>query len=443
TSLALAHPALANDDDANSSILPVQPTETDRTQVSVQWQSLIRQSLFFLGVEHGFRLVTDPQTREFGGGAFFSGYFNSVGNLHGWADGDPFVVNYVGHPMQGAVSGFIWMHNDPRYRTAEFGRDRRYWTGKVRAMAFAWAYSEQFEIGPVSEASIGHVQAYYPQQGFVDHVITPTVGMGWMIAEDAIDRYVIRRIESRFSNRWLRIAARGFLNPSRTFANCMEMEAPWHRENRPGITHSFIAAEPRPRSTRAKVEDGPIQPALFEFSASSSEMLLGAGKQNMNCVGGTGTALINLNPALAVETEVGGCKMLGPGLNLSGDATTFAVGPRYTYRTGGHWTPWAHVLLGGEKLTQELLMPDVKAAVMATAAPGTAEWTLHDAYTRHYEATGFTVNFGSGVDWTMNRTVAFRVGSVEYIHSWMPRLNDQSFNHDVRITAGFTLRAGG
>ncbi len=111
-------------------------------------------------------------------GSFFGGYANAVGNLHAWADGDPFIVNYVGHPIPGAVCGFIWIHNDPRYRTAEIGRNRHYWTGRLRAMAFAWAYSEQFEIGPISAASIGHVQAYFPQQGFVDHVITPTVGMG-------------------------------------------------------------------------------------------------------------------------------------------------------------------------------------------------------------------------------------------------------------------------
>jgi hypothetical protein len=43
----------------------------------------------------------------------------------------------------------------------------------------------------------------------------------------------------------------------------------------------------------------------------------------------------------------------------------------------------------------------------------------------------------------MNRQVAFRVGSVEYIHSWMPRLNDQAYMNDIRITAGFTFRAGG
>lgn len=165
------------------------------------------------------------------------GYVNSVTNLHGWADGDPIMVNYVGHPMQGSVSGDIWIQNDPKYRTAEFGRNRRYWVSRLRAATFAWAYSEQFEIGPISEASIGHVQNYFPQQGFVDHVITPAVGFGWMVAEDFLDRYVVKRIEAWTTNRCalrplrvIRMVARGGLNPSRSFANAMAFREPWHRD---------------------------------------------------------------------------------------------------------------------------------------------------------------------------------------------------------------------
>jgi hypothetical protein len=213
------------------------PSEPD----SVQWRSLLQQSFFFLAVEHAFRVATDPDTRQHLGGSFFKGYANSVGNLHGWSDGDPFQVNYIGHPIQGAISGDIWIHNDPRYRNAEFGRSKRYWVSRLRATTFAFAYSEQFEIGPISEASIGHVQSYYHQQGFADHVITPVAGGILMVAEDAVDRYVILAIERHTRNRWVRIAARGFLNPSRSFANCMEHELPWHRDTRPDGIDRFMA----------------------------------------------------------------------------------------------------------------------------------------------------------------------------------------------------------
>lgn len=80
----------------------------------------------FLMVEHGFRLLTEPGTRDGLKGSFFQNYAASVANLHGWADGDEFYVNYVGHPMQGAVSGFLWTQNDPAYGKVVFGKDRLY-----------------------------------------------------------------------------------------------------------------------------------------------------------------------------------------------------------------------------------------------------------------------------------------------------------------------------
>jgi hypothetical protein len=71
-------------------------------------------------------------------------------------------------------------------------------------------------IGPISEPSIVHIQSHSLQQVFVDHVITHTVGTGWMVAEDALDRYLIGRIERHTRKRWVRIVARGFLNPAYT-----------------------------------------------------------------------------------------------------------------------------------------------------------------------------------------------------------------------------------
>lgn len=49
-----------------------------------------------------------------------------IDNLHGWRMAIPFLVNYVGHPMQGAVSGFIFVQNDPECEKAEFGKNRAY-----------------------------------------------------------------------------------------------------------------------------------------------------------------------------------------------------------------------------------------------------------------------------------------------------------------------------
>jgi hypothetical protein len=80
----------------------------------VNWRGLAQQSGLFLGVQHAFRLATEPGTREGLKGPFWKGYAQAVGNLHGWSDGDPYYVNYLGHPLEGAVAGFIWIGNDRR-----------------------------------------------------------------------------------------------------------------------------------------------------------------------------------------------------------------------------------------------------------------------------------------------------------------------------------------
>jgi hypothetical protein len=445
--LQAANPEAAPPDSAPQPV--AEANSSGKEGPSVQWGSLIKETLFLVSVQHSFRVATDPGVRDGLTSGFLSGYAKSVENLHGWGDGDPFFVNYVGHPIEGAIAGDIWIHNDMRYRRAEFGRNRLYWTSRLRATAFAWAYSEQFEIGPISEASIGHDQSRFPQQGFVDHVITPVVGAGWMIAEDAIDRFVIKPIENHTGNPLLKILARGFLNPSRAFANCMELNLPWNRETRPGVFKSYLLAEPPPRDRQVtfveKSDPGPETASTppFEFATSFNQMLVGAGGRNVACSGGGGSAVFNLNSVIGVETDVSGCKMLGLGANLSGDALTFAVGPRFSYRNASRWTPWLNVLVGGEKLTQEQLNPTLQAAVKAAMHSGPSSYNLHDQYTRDYSTAGFRLSFGGGVDWELNRVVAFRVGNLQYSHVWMRDLDSEPYPNDIRVTTGFVLRIGG
>jgi hypothetical protein len=192
------------------------------------------QSGLFLGVQHGFRMATEPGTRDAMKGAYWRDFRDSVTALRGWGDGDPFLVNFIGHPMEGAVAGYIQIQNDPRYRRTEFGGPG-YWKSRARAMGFAALYSTQFELGPVSEASLGNVQMNPRASGIVDLVITPTCGTGWLVAEDALDKYLVRRIEGWTESPWLKLVARSALNPSRSFANMMRLKPPWHRDDRPGV----------------------------------------------------------------------------------------------------------------------------------------------------------------------------------------------------------------
>jgi hypothetical protein len=210
--------------------IPSEPQEK-----TFQWDNAIRESFTFLAVEHSIRLVQGKTRREFGG-KFFPDYFDSVSNINGWGDGDGIFTNYVGHPMQGAITGFIQIQNDPSGKYLDFSNSKEYWHSRLKAMAWAAAYSTQFEIGPVSEATIGNVGKRAGTAGAVDLVITPTAGIGLAIAEDAIDRYFVSKLEARASSRISKILIRSALNPNRTFSNILRGKVPWHRDTRPGVS---------------------------------------------------------------------------------------------------------------------------------------------------------------------------------------------------------------
>jgi len=194
-----------------------------------QWKSAIRQSLLFLGIQHGYAM-TQPKTRRALRGPFFRDYFRSVKSLHGWGDGGRFFTNYVAHPMQGSFVGFIQIQNDPEGKTLHVANTKAYWKSRLKATAWSAAWSTQFEIGPIGQASIGNV-GLYEKQTWVDIVVTPTLGTGLLVAEDAADRYIIRRMERRFpKNFWLKIMTRMLLNPTRTMANLLAFKEPWHRD---------------------------------------------------------------------------------------------------------------------------------------------------------------------------------------------------------------------
>ncbi|HQU86274.1 MAG TPA: hypothetical protein PKY59_24305 [Pyrinomonadaceae bacterium] len=196
----------------------------------IDWSSAFKQSLLFLGVQHGYA-VTQAKTRRALKGKFFKDYIDSVKSLHGWEDGGRFFTNYIAHPMQGSFTGFILVQNDRKGRQTEFGKSKEYWHSRLKALAWSAAWSTQFEIGPISQASIGNV-GLSGKQTYVDVVITPTAGFGLMLAEDATDKYIIKGIERSTNNYYVKIFSRMLLNPTRTMANLIRFKLPWYRDNR-------------------------------------------------------------------------------------------------------------------------------------------------------------------------------------------------------------------
>jgi len=197
---------------------------------SFHWLPAIKQSLLFLGVQHGYAM-TQPKTRRDLKGPFFKDYVRSVKSLHGWSDGGRFFTNYVAHPMQGSLFGFIQIQNDPKGINLSFDNSNAYWRSRLKALAWSAAWSTQFEIGPVSQASIGNV-GLHGKQTYVDLVVTPIGGFGWIVLEDFVDKNIIHMIERRNSgNFYIKIASRTFLNPSRSAANLLRFKKPWHRDS--------------------------------------------------------------------------------------------------------------------------------------------------------------------------------------------------------------------
>jgi len=220
-SLALVTPLRAQSDLSSN-------VGSDRVSI----KHVVEDSIRLLAIQHATRIGLQEKTRRELHGDFFGDWKRSVHVPHQWGDGDSGLTNDVGHPGQGAASGFIWLQRDPRAPTS-FVANRAYLQSRLRGMAFAAVYSVQFELGLLSEASIGNVGMNPATAGWVDHVMTPVGGFAIMMAEDVLDRFVVSRIEYHTNSPVLRAMTRMFLNPARATANVAAVQAPWYRADRP------------------------------------------------------------------------------------------------------------------------------------------------------------------------------------------------------------------
>ncbi len=232
----------------STSVTPVQSARPPNE--STKLKAAFWQSFGFLVAGHAFRFGMDSGARYLlFHKPFWHDYWLSADNFHmdHWGDGDDFLVNYIGHPMEGAVYGYIFLNNDPKGRSARFGKSSTYWNSRLKAMGWATVWEAYFEIGPIfSEAAFGNEGGYYyypgcgrtlcdkPHKpltnntGWVDFVITPVVGMGWIVMEDAIEREFVDRIAKDSPALKYKIL-RGSLAPSHTFANLFAGKTPWFR----------------------------------------------------------------------------------------------------------------------------------------------------------------------------------------------------------------------
>src|SRR5579862_8802836 len=226
------------------------------------WGRALEESLTFLAIEQAYVVHTDFSWVVSENGIPFNHFWRdytqslSAWTHSGWNDGDPNWYGYVGHPIQGALTGFIQIQNDPQGEKLEFSKTKAYWWSRLKAGLWNAAYSTQWNLGPVSEVTVekygtkdrppwNHDGSFPCSHhcltgvGQIDIVMTPLGGTGWLIGEDFLDKELVRRVEDATTNRLLIDTVRCALNPIRGGANILHGEHPWYRASRDFKTLSF------------------------------------------------------------------------------------------------------------------------------------------------------------------------------------------------------------
>ena len=245
--------------------VPLKDCPTDTTharECRVHWHQLIISSAVFNAFQNAGNLYTGYWYRyETTTGKWFQRWFDSdTGwDWNHWTDGNPAMDQYVGHSMMGGITNYLWIQNDPKGATVQIG-EPGYWKSRLRATAFTTIYHFEWKFGPFGEAGVGHIGDHpthyvngHPRNdtGVVELVTTPVGGLLWTMAEDALDKHVVRRFEQSPRGP-VPLLLISFLTPSRATANILRWRSPWYRDDRQVRVRSFWAEPPGPEEAAAE-----------------------------------------------------------------------------------------------------------------------------------------------------------------------------------------------
>lgn len=228
------------------------------------WGRALTESFIFLSIEQAYVVHDDYRWVVVEKGIPFNHYWRDYKQSlsswvnAGWDDGDPKLYSYVGHPIQGALTGYIQIQNDPKGEKLEFENTRAYWHSRFKALLWNAVYSTQWNIGPLSELTVEkygtHARSPWNRDGSwpctqkpcvngvgqVDLVMTPIGGFGWLLMEDVLDKKIVEPLEGATRNSFLINTARCALNPIRGGANILHGKAPWYRASRRASAIYFL-----------------------------------------------------------------------------------------------------------------------------------------------------------------------------------------------------------
>jgi hypothetical protein len=245
-------PAPTSDNDSNAFVSSPQ----SRGKPGFHWGRALLESFELLSIEQAYVVHTDWKWvagSNSENGVPFNHYWRdykqslSAWINSGWSDGDPNMYGYVGHPIQGVATSYIFLQNDPKSEGVEFSKTKAYWISRLKATAWNAAYSTQWNIGLLSEMTIEKYGTHwrspwnqngtwpcttkncYTGVGQIDLVMTPVAGMGWLVGEDILDRFITRRVETSTRNRTLIDVTRCGLDPIQVGTNILHGKRPWYR----------------------------------------------------------------------------------------------------------------------------------------------------------------------------------------------------------------------
>lgn len=217
------------------------------------WGKALEESFTFLAIEQAWVVHTDFRWVVSENGIPFNHYWRdykqslSTWWQAGWSAGENPMYNYVGHPIQGGITSYIQIQNDPKSRNLEFSNTKAYWRSRLKATLWNGIYSTQWSIGPLSEMTVEkygskdrppwnanntfpcNTKTCYWGVGKVNLVMTPVGGLGWVLAEDWMDKKIVRRVEGSTRSRLLIDTFRCTFNPIRAGANILYGNRPWFR----------------------------------------------------------------------------------------------------------------------------------------------------------------------------------------------------------------------
>lgn len=217
------------------------------------WRKALEESFTFLAIEQAWVVHTDFPWVVSENGIPFNHYWRdykqslSTWWQAGWSAGENPMYNYVGHPIQGAMTSYIEIQNDPKSRNLEFSKSKAYWRSRMIATLWNGIYSTQWSIGPLSEMTVEKygskdrppwnanntfpcdTKTCYWGVGKVNLVMTPVGGLGWLLAEDWMDKKIVRRVESSTRSRFLIDTVRCTFGPIHAGANILYGNRPWFR----------------------------------------------------------------------------------------------------------------------------------------------------------------------------------------------------------------------